>query len=140
MSRMFRVIFVVALIAILGLVVLPASAQINEAACPTRPVAQVRFYNFNDIPAYIGSPDAVLANRIFLGEVEADNIPSPAVRLRGGNRQKYLLCGAYDAEFGAVQIVVSNQVLWAPSMLVESVVPRNWRDNQAGSAREDYGG
>ena len=139
MNRLFRVLFVVALIAVFAVAVLPASAQLNEAACPTRPIAQVRFYNFTDIPVYIDSPDALRANSILLGETEADAIPSPNVRIGGGDRQKYLLCGAYDAEFGAVQIVVSNQVLWAPSMLVESVVPRNWNDGQAGSALLDYG-
>jgi hypothetical protein len=140
MSRLFRVLFVVALIAVFALTVLPAAAQLNEAACPTRPFAQVRFYDFDDIPAYIDSPDAIRTNGIFVGEIEATSIPSPNVRINGGERQKYLLCGAYDAEFGAVQVVVSNQVLWVPSMLVESVVPRNWRDSQAGSALSDYGG
>ncbi|GEM_PF-1897511 len=133
MARSFRFVVLFVVLVVMGLLTVPAFAQQTEAVCPTKPVAQVRFYNFSDIPLYGIEADADLATEIFSGAVEAPSIPPPLARVPGGNRQKYLLCGSFTMGNGSVQVVFNGRLLWGPEWLVESIVPRNWRDTQAGS-------
>lgn len=133
MSRSIRVLLIVLVLIVLGVSVLPALAQANVETCAAgRPRYQVRFYDFPDIPVFFAEADADRASGIFSGAIIADQIPTPAFRIRGGPRQKYLLCGSFAVGDGSVRIVVVGRNVWAPEYLIESIVPREWRDNQAG--------
>jgi hypothetical protein len=130
MRKLSLVLLVLALFA----AVLPAAAQ-NEGNCPSegRPVRnQVRFLNFSDIPAYLTAAEADAASAILSGEVVADQIPQPAVRIRGGNQQKYLLCGPFAAGDGSVRIILGSagRLVWVPEYLISNIVPRNFNDRQ----------
>ncbi|MDX2137966.1 MAG: hypothetical protein SF123_07710 [Chloroflexota bacterium] len=134
MSRISKIVLVIVLVSLIAslFAFAPAMAQTNEAACPEgRPTAQVRFQNFPDIPVYASAADADLASQIFAGEVEAESIPQWAFRIRGGNQQKYLLCGAYDEEADSVRVVIGNGTWYVPAFLVSDVVRRNARDGQS---------
>jgi len=134
MSRLIRFLLIAVVLSLLAASVLPAMAQANVETCPAgRPRFQVRFYDFPDIPVFFTESDADRASAIFSGEIIADQIPAPAFRIRGGPRQKYLLCGAFSVGDGSARIVAMGRNVWAPEYLIESIVPREWRDNQAGT-------
>ena len=128
-----KALLLIALLTVMGVAVVPTFAQATEAACSTKPTAQVRFYDFSDIPLYLTEADADMATMVFSGEVTGTLIPTPQVRVPGGNRQKYLLCGSFTQGNGSAQVVFSGRLFYASEWLIESIVPRNWRVTQAGS-------
>ncbi len=131
MFRRSMIVFA-AVLFVIGFSIASVAAQTNEGVCTDgKPTHQVRFLNFNDIPIYTTEADALKAFNIFTGVEEAAQIPQPTVRVPGGNRQKYLFCGKDTPGDGTVKIVFGSRLYYAPENLVESIVPRNWRDAQS---------
>jgi hypothetical protein len=129
--RNTRFILLLVLLSILAASVLPAAAQNDEGVCSTKPTLQARFLNFNDIPAYALEANADEASAILSGAVIADQIPTPDVRIRGGDRQKYLVCGAFAEGDGSVRVIIGHRTLaWVPEHMIADIVARNLRDDQ----------
>ncbi len=126
MKRYLIVAIVVLLVAALALTTV--SAQTEAAVCGSTPTHQVRFFDYNDIPLFGTAEDAANASAIFQGA--EGTVTGVVVRVPGGERQKYLFCSPHEPGSGSVKIIHVSKVLFAPEALVESIVPRNWRDSQ----------
>lgn len=123
-------LFVLAVLAVVFVLMFASVTGVSAAseteACGSKPTHQVRFFDFNDIPLFGSADDAAKASGIFLGEEGI--VPNKVVTVPGGQRQKYLLCGAHEPGSGSIKIFFVDGALWAPEALVESVVARYLRD------------